>query len=176
MARPYPSLSVTQKRWLLRPGALTQGLRAGGELSLRVLAEGASRPRPDEAAALRLAPGERAWIREVCMSINEIPCVVARSVTSFDASRVAWRGIRSLGSRPLADLLYDDKQVSRQPFETSRVTSRQGIWLALRRQPGLLQTPLLARRSVFVRQQQALLVVECFLPAFWRTVQPAMAS
>ena len=32
-------------------------------------------------------------------------------------------------------------------------------------------TPLLARRSVFMRHQRPLVVAECFLPAFWELLR-----
>lgn len=107
------------------------------------------------------------------MSINGVPAVVARSLTPLAVSRGAWRGIRQLGARPLADLLYNDPQVQRSRFEFARVRSTQGIHQVLRHSnvSGLEKhssDQLFARRSLFVRHGKKLLVSECFLPAFWQ--------
>lgn len=118
------------------------------------------------------------------MSIDEIPCVLARSVTTLSASHGTWQGIRRLGRRPLADILYHDPGIVRSQFEISRIGRAQGLHGTVIRARPLLTASggddlcervqavatLLARRSVFWRGHQPLLVSECFLPAFWSLV------
>ncbi len=204
-----PRLTAVQKYWLFRPGALTAGLRQLGEMRLRVLAEYAEGARPDEALALRVAPGAAVWVREVLMSVDGIDSVVARSITPLAASRAMWQGMRRLRTRPLADMLYHDSSVRRSPFVcrrlaspvpfhrtasgvahasgeagTSRVagvSNASGVSSAsdVSDTPGVagaasvsasgqLSAPVvLARRSVFWRMGQPLLVAEGFLPGFW---------
>jgi chorismate lyase len=171
---PILLASAPQRYWLSRPGALTAGLRALGVLTLQVLAERTALAANDEARALHLTEHSRVRIREICMSINGTPCILARSVTSLEASLGVWRGIRHLGSRPLADLLYDDRTVRRGPFEVSRVSRYQGIGRLVYGQTAWLtgSDSVLARRSVFYRQDQALLVCEAFLPVFWTLQLP----
>ena len=67
---PPPSLPVSHKAWLLRPGALTAGLRSLGKMDLRVLAEYASGAPADEAHGMWLAPGTPVWVREIAMAID----------------------------------------------------------------------------------------------------------
>ncbi|MFC4276509.1 chorismate--pyruvate lyase family protein [Achromobacter aloeverae] len=168
---PPPSLTAVQKYWLFRPGALTAGLRQLGQVRLRVLAEYPEGAQSDEALALRLAPGAAVWVREVLMSVDGVDSVVARSLTPLAASHAMWQGMRRLRTRPLADMLYHDSSVRRSRFVCRRLASpvpfhrtAEDVSQASRR---LGAAGILARRSVFWRQGQPLLVAEGFLPAFW---------
>ena len=181
VACPAPSVSQRQRRWLTRPGALTQGLRQLGTLRLRVLSERVCRASDDEAARLGLHPGSALWQREVCMSVEGVDCVVAHSVASLTATQGHWQALKRLRNRPLADILYQDRSIVRSEFEFT--TLRLGMPLYQLSQlseaePALGQR-VLARRSVFERAWQPLLVAEAFLPAFWilaRKLAPRRSS
>lgn len=200
MPLPPPSCTVTQKFWLFRPGALTAGLRQLGEFRLRVLAEYAQAAPVDEARAMRLRPGSPVWVREVLMSVDGVDGVVARSLTPLAASRGTWQGMRRLRSRPLADMLYHDRTVSRSAFECRRLAAGVPFYATARtvvaeapgpwnRSDGKVvdirhalhgrnatnsrdavnrDARILARRSVFWRHGQPLLVAEGFLATFWQ--------
>ena len=173
---PSPSASQLQRQWLSRPGALTQGLRQLGELNLRVLSEKVCRAKRPEATRLGLSVGCALWQREVCMSIAGIDCVVAYSVTRLTATQGYWQALKRLRNRPLADILYDDRAILRSHFEFS--TPRLGMPLyKLTQAEAPADTPagsrVLARRSVFVRANQPLLVAEAFLPSFWAIARRA---
>lgn len=165
---PSPSLTQTQKAWLMRPGALTTGLRQLGRLELRVLAEFSGGLSPDESPALELPPRTLMWIREIAMSIDGIDCIVARSLTPLRASHGVWQGMRTLRTRPLADILYQESGIIRSDFEVARVHRQMSITHPLRNMMiDLASGTLLARRSIFWRNRSPLLVAECFLPSFW---------
>jgi chorismate--pyruvate lyase len=69
-------------------------------------------------------------------------------------------------------MLYHDASIRRSDFEVARLMRRSALFQTVQRNlvdKALL--PLLARRSVFWRYDQPLLVAECFLPAFWERVQ-----
>lgn len=173
LASAPPTLSAIQRHWLFRPGALTAGLRQIGPVHLRVLAEYADGAAADEAQALRIAPGAPVWVREVLMSVDGIDSVPARSLTPLRASRGAWQGMRRLLTRPLADMLYHDSSVIRSPFACRRLAQPlpfHATAAAVLAANGRTQdaSRLWARRSVFWRLGQPLLVAECFLPDFWR--------
>lgn len=160
------------RHWLFRPGALTAGLRQVGHVRLRVLAEYSDGAPPDEAQAMRIAPGSPVWVREVLMSVDGVDSVPARSLTPLMASHGAWQGMRRLSTRPLADMLYHDRTVIRSPFACRRLASPVPFHAtALQAQGAARQDPraahIWARRSVFWRMGQPLLVAECFLPGFW---------
>lgn len=171
---PAGRLSPRQRHWLFRPGALTAGLRALGEVRLRVTREfSTGLPRID-AITLNCPAGTPVWVREVVMSIDGVDRVSARSIALLPASKSVWSGMRRLNTRPLADMLYGDRDISRDPFTWRQLSLGDPLWYAVTRLHG--QTthasasagqPLFARQSVFWRSKQPLLVQECFLPAFW---------
>lgn len=169
---PPCSLKPIQKDWLMRPGALTVGLRNLGKLQLNVLKEYATGLSSDEARCLQLPVKHPVWVREVVMCIDGVDCVVARSLTPLHASHGVWQGMRRLRSRPLADILYQERSIIRSAFEVARInrsiplhrTSSQRLQKNVK---CYKNQPLLARRSVFWRYGYPLLVAECFLPAFW---------
>ena len=169
---PPPALSHTQKDWLMRPGALTSALRQVGKLELRVLTEKVrSLPREDS-RLVGLPAGQPVWVREIAMRLDGVDCIVARSLTPLRASHGVWQGIRRLRTRPLADMLYHDVSIQRSDFEVARLARRSALLQTVRHNLSFpAARPLLARRSVFWRNGQALLVSEAFLPAFWENVQ-----
>lgn len=168
-----PSLTATQKQWLMRAGALTQGLRAIGHLDLRVLREFPAGLTPDEAAGLQRAARSPVWVREIAMRIDGLDAVVARSVAPLRATHGVWQGMRKLRTRPLADILYHDPSIRRSAFEVARVHACMPMLCPVQqvlpeaRGSAFAPPLLLARRSVFWREGVPLLVAECFLPAFW---------
>lgn len=172
LASAPPILSLTQRHWLFRPGALTAGLRQVGHVRLRVLAEYADGAPADEARAMRIAPGAPVWVREVLMSVDGIDSVPARSLTPLRASHGAWQGMRRLLTRPLADMLYHDSTVVRSPFACRLLASPVPFYataagVLVRNDRERDAQRVWARRSVFWRQGEPLLVAECFLPDFW---------
>ena len=174
---PPPSLSPAQKQWLMRAGALTQGLRAIGRLDLRVLREFPAGLTADESAGLHRPERSAVWVREIAMRIDGLDVVVARSVAPLSSTHGVWQGVRKLRTRPLADILYHDPAIRRSDFEVARVHSLMPMLCPVRQVlPGAQRSSfapplLLARRSVFWRSGEPLMVAECFLPAFWSLLQ-----
>ncbi len=156
----------------MRAGALTTGLRALGSLKLRVMNEFACGLSADEARCLNLPAHSPVWVREVVMSIDGTDCVVARSLAPLRASHGVWQGMRRLRSRPLADILYQQRAIVRSAFEVTRLNRTIPLYKTARSIQGVgsknnTREALLARRSVFWRYGYPLLVAECFLPEFW---------
>jgi chorismate--pyruvate lyase len=76
--------------------------------------------------------------------------------------------MRRLRTRPLAELLYSDSSVSRSSLVSRRLTARHPLHrLALRETVDAHVHALLARRSVFERYGEPLMVTEVMLPALW---------
>lgn len=147
-------------RPMRQPGSLTARLARGGAVSVDVLRSGWQPARPDEATALGLArPGQRVYVREVCVRRDGQPAVVARSVTTRDGVLGPWRGLRTLGRQPLATLLWSDPRIRRGSFEFT--------WLPAQPPSG---ARLPARRSCFWRDGQPLVVLEAFVGLPWPAV------
>jgi len=165
---PMPGFTNHQKDWLTRGGSLTAHLRTLGAVDVRVTREAVDLPWPDEYAALRLAPRAPAWVREVVLSVDGVPCVAAHSVTPLAASGGTWQAMRRLRTRPLAELLYADSAVARSALVSRRVTARHPLFaLAAAQVAGHAPYAFVARRSVFERHHAPLMVTECMLPALW---------
>jgi chorismate lyase len=165
---PLPAFSADQKDWLTRGGSLTAHLRALGQVEVRVTREAVDLPWPDECAALAQAPRERAWVREIALVVDGVPFVAAHSATPLDASHGVWQAMRSLRTRPLAELLYSDSGVARSALVSRRVSARHPLHtLAARQTSEPVPHAFFARRSVFERHGAPLLVTECMLPALW---------
>ncbi len=175
-ATPWPTLTRQQRHWLFRPGALTAGLRQLGDLQLRVAQEYAQGLLPGEAWMLGLPAHSPIWVREIIMSVDGTASVFARSFTPIQASHGCWQGMRSLRTRPLADMLYRDPQIVRSPFFACKLQRQSPLY---RTATGILSAHcppaqhILARCSVFWRQGQPLLVAEGFLPDFWNLAAKA---
>lgn len=157
------------RRWLLASGSLSARLAAAGDrFSVQVLAQGRQPLTLDESRALGLGGRRIGYAREVLLRVDGQPMVFARSVTAHTASVGAWRSVRGLGSRPLADVLFKRSGISRAPLAYSPLT-RQGplqrhvasSWLAATGM-ALGHQALQARRSVFTRHGATLLVMEVF--------------
>ncbi|HZH55749.1 chorismate lyase [Yanghanlia caeni] len=171
LSAPPPSLTSHQKFWLLRPGALTGGLRQLGSVDLRVMREKVAGLHADEAWMLARPAHSPIWLREICMAIDGIDSVYARSFTPLAASHALWQGMRRLRTRPLADMLYHDPQITRSRFFVCRLHRQHPLYRSMQLQLGPGCPPaqsVLARCSVFWRLNEPLLVAEAFLPAFWR--------
>ena len=167
--RPVPGATTSrlQRRWLTRPGALTQGLRGLGCLTLEVLSETVCGARPEESGRLGLPSGHPLWQREVCLWVSGVACIVAQSVTPLAATQGHWQALRRLRNRPLADILYQDRAIVRSHFEFTTLSPGMPLY-RLTQAKQASSTRSYARRSVFLRAGQPLLVAEAFLPAFWR--------
>ena len=157
------------RRWLQASGSLSARLAATGEtFSVQVLAQGRQPLTPDESHALGLGGRRMGYAREVVLRVDGQALVFARSVTAHADSVGAWRSVRGLGSRPLADVLFKRSGILRAPLAYSQLQRQSPLqrhvassWLAATSFT-LGHQALPARRSVFTRHGAALLVMEVF--------------
>ena len=159
-----------EQYWLQRPGALTAGLRKLGHVDLRVVTEHPDALTSAEAWMLQRPEGSSIWVREIVMAIDGVDSVFARSFTPLPASLGQWSGMRQLQTRPLADMLYNDPDITRSRFYMCRLTVQEPMYRSALQAFKTHCPPapdLLARSSVFWRNDEPLLVAECFLPHFW---------
>jgi chorismate--pyruvate lyase len=163
-------VKLALRAWLSAPGSLSRRLGALGRFEVQTVRECTERLLPGEARDLA-SRGGRHWVREVVLRVDGVPVVWARSVTPCRALAGPWRALRSLGSRPLAQLLFDDAAVLRSPLrcESHR---RGGPWhrRASRTWHGATASPwprahVWGRSSVFSREGMKLRVFEAFVPA-----------
>lgn len=171
-SRPLAQLTDPEHHWLFLPGALTPRLKAMGVYSIEVVEQSKSTLNLDEAQALNVPAASTGWVREVVMRLDGEACVTARSLTSIPALNGAWAELNDYGGRPLAEILYASEQTLREPFQCALLSPGAPLaTLSHRFAPQAKR--LLARRSRFTRNGAALLVSECFLPAFWARIEYA---
>ena len=149
-----PAIHGELGQWLRLEGSLTRALqlRCHEQFRVQILSEGFTRPTPEEAQTLNLAPRQRAWVREVCLLGDDTPWVLARTVIPIATLTGRGRRLRHLGRQPLGAYLFSNSEWHRGLFETG---------LCHRRSPA---QPIAARRSQFFSGQRTLLVGEYFLP------------
>ena len=132
---------------------------------LRPLTQHIGAALPDESALSTLPGGRGTLVREILLMEGGQVLVFAHSVVTRRHLMGPWRGLRSLGGRPLADMLYADRRVSREPLRYRQLAAADPLSQRLRKALPEADFPLWARRSVFKRHGAALLVTEVFLPA-----------
>lgn len=169
------------RRWLKATGSLSAHLAATGSVfSVQVLRQRREALRSDEAQALGLHAGRAGYAREVLLRVDGRALVFARSVTTHADSLAAWRSVRGLGTRPLADVLFKRSGITRGPLRYRQLAPSTVIhrrvsqhWHASRdpSQQDRLPRSLSARRSAFERRGAPLLVMEVFLDpgVLWRS-------
>jgi chorismate--pyruvate lyase len=165
---PRPTFTPDQKDWMTRGGSLTAHLRTLGTVSVSVTREAVDMPFADEARVLCVGRRAPCWVREVVLDVDGVPFVAAHSIVPLAESTGVWQAMRSLRTRPLAELLYSDSSVARSALVCRRLTARHPVYrLAARLFDDARVHALVARRSVFERNRVPLMVTECMLPALW---------
>jgi chorismate lyase len=164
--RPAPPHTDPWRPWLAWRGSLTWRIaaRASG-VAVEVIRQGPHIPNEDEYRRLGQPAHRRALVREVVLHASGQPVVLAHSIAAWRDLPGPWRGLRGLGSRPLAEALFTDPLVARGPLEFARIEPRHPLGRRARQVLGRDFPVLWARRSRFVKRGRPLLVTEVFLPA-----------
>lgn len=174
-ALQHPDLAPLQRRWLATPGSLTARIQAHSQrFALRLLQQHRQAPTLDERACLHMNGRQQARVREVLLMADEQACIFAHSVLSPSPSRGRWQLFARTGCRPLGAALFTDPRIRRQPLHYRRLDARHPLYRAAVQALGTatadnkLPSRLWARRSLFTRGRQSMLVCEVFLPAVYR--------
>ncbi|MDM4768540.1 chorismate lyase [Pelomonas sp. SE-A7] len=157
--------------WLRAPGSLSRRLaRLGQRFEVQVLSQRIAPLRRLERQALGLPRRGLTLVREVILKVDGKPLVWARSALHQSALAGPWRALKGLGHRPLADLLYHDRRVSRSVLQPRRLARHghtrrqmQRQWQHAVGEPASPQM-LWSRNSVFRRYGAELRVMELFVP------------
>jgi chorismate lyase len=158
-AHPHPLHA-----WLTSRGSLTARIKMSvSNFNLVRLKQSAQLPNIDERRELGLRRGELAMVREVLLRDDERVLVFAHSVVARRELHGAWRGLSRLGSRPLAEMLFNDPTVVRLAVEYRKIDSRHPLYRRAQRVAPVAAADVWARRSVFLKRGRPLLVTEVFL-------------
>jgi chorismate lyase len=152
------------RAWLTDRGSLTSRIVAHfSRFNLVRLEQHLQRPTRDERRELGLRSHELAVVREVILRDGETPLIFAHSVAARRDLRGAWRGLSRLGQRPLAEMLFNDPNVTRLPMEYKKIDARHALYRRAKQVVMIDAHTLWARRSVFWKRGRPLLVTEVFL-------------
>jgi len=163
----------TLRRWLRATGSLTAHLAAtfGPVEVVRVRQGGGGIDAGERRDLGRSAP---AWghVREVMLLAGGLPRIWARTVLDSAHARRQWRGVRGLGRRPLADLLFATRRVDRTPLRANRLAAASPLarrirrdWQAVSGLPWSGGGAIWVRSSVFRRRGAPLRVMEALAPS-----------
>jgi chorismate--pyruvate lyase len=153
-------LSQSQKSWLLETQSLTAKFRQTcPHLQVEVLSEKWERPSTQEAIALNLPLNEWAWVRCIVLKCDELPLLYARTIIPACLPKNPWFALKSLGSRPLGEVLFTLKNRQRSAFVLSRMSTSLP-YFSPSKPPS---DDYLARQSCFYQGSFPLLLTEVFL-------------
>ncbi|MDA8417195.1 MAG: chorismate lyase [Betaproteobacteria bacterium] len=143
-------------------GSLTEVLRQQcRDFQVRILFEGIQHASIDECRKLGLSHPARVWTRNVLLCDGQQPRIYAHSILPLTRTTHTRLWLRTLGTRPLGDVLFTQPGLPRSPLHYQRLSCHHRLVKSIRHWP--LHFPLLARRSVFLIQHTPLLVTEVFL-------------
>ncbi len=151
--------------WQKSSGSLTARLKSSGRFKVKVLASCYEVPTRDEVMALGLTRPVWVYSRTVCLLIDEVPRVIARSVVRGDDVRGVWHSLRRQGTRPLGETLLAKPTIRRGCLEFAHLHSNQQLHQVLRQHWPDLPKQIPVRRAVFRFKKKPLIVMEAFLPA-----------
>lgn len=156
---------VIQRTWLLDTGSLTARLRTicGVQFAVHVVSQSWGKPFRSEQRNLGCERGPWSFIREVYLQCDRESMVFARTVVPATTLNKGQRRLLRLGSKPLGELLFRDRQMERDGIEVTYLTAADALYhRALG--PAGSAGGLWGRRCVFRLNGQPLLVNEIFLP------------
>lgn len=153
------------RSWLFEAGSLTARLRCacGPGFGVHLLRQGWDRPFRGEALALDLAAHRRALVREVLLHCDGRPLVLARTVMPPKVLHGEQCRLAQLGNRPLGELLFAYRGLSRNSLELALVEPSD--WRAPILEETGLEAAIWGRRSLYTVALGRILVCEFFLPA-----------
>lgn len=159
-----PGAGPAVAAWLREPGLLTERLRAccDGMPGLVVITE-AEAPLASHDAALLLASGSAAFVREIELTCDGRPWVFAQTLIP-QATLARQRWLSSLGRAALGERLAAVPGLERGPLEFTRLIAGDRLYQRALRERRDPPAALWARRSWFAIDGDRLLVQEVFLP------------
>lgn len=150
--------------WVYETGSLTQRLRRsyGNTVKVTLLRQRWQLALLSEQRPLRL-PGHRyALVREVLLSAQGTPLILARTVIPQATIQFAHNNLAHLGTRPLGEVIFAYPGLARRQLEVAKIRPEQ--WRKPVQTLAAIESPVWGRRTVYALKNQQLLVSEFFLP------------
>lgn len=151
------------EHWLFDTGSLTAKIISccAGSFKVHVISETRASPTPDEIKALGLRYRSQAMIRQVILYCDEKPYVYARTVIPITTLTGPLRRLANLGNKPLGEVLFADRSISRGEVEISQLKASHENYKWTQNKD---HQTIWGRRSIFYQKNKKLLVSEFFMP------------
>lgn len=141
--------------WLLDIGSLTQRLKRHGTFSVQPQEEWRGMAPSSDYALLELPP-EEALVRDVVLTLDGAPMVLARSVIPHSALMGDNATLGQMANRSLGLELFQAPKAIREQLWLTQLPANNPLG------------PLWGRQSRFNKRGGRLLVAEYFLPTLWQ--------
>jgi chorismate--pyruvate lyase len=109
---------------------------------------------------------EKLFLREVILFANDKPVMYARTVIPRAHLRGFWDELRVLKNKPLGEIIFDNKKISRSSFAYKKLSAFNDLsqrTCSLGIHPEQL---VAARQSTFLYKRKSILLTEVFLNNF----------
>ena len=109
---------------------------------------------------------EKLFLREVILFANDKPVMYARTVIPRAHLRGFWDELRVLKNKPLGEIIFDNKKISRSSFAYKKLSAFNDLFqrtCSLGINPEQL---VAARQSTFLYKRKSILLTEVFLNNF----------
>ncbi|MCH9769778.1 MAG: chorismate lyase [Gammaproteobacteria bacterium] len=157
--------------WLSDSGSLTLRLQQlPASVSHQLLNANWQSAYPDEAHPLSIT-NDQAWVREITRSINNKVNIFGRSLIPKKTLQQCPE-LKQAGKISIGQILFADKNLRRLALEFAMLSKQHPLYQSVCQYLMTQPDRLIARRSVFIYQQNPLLITEIFLPEFihWTNV------
>lgn len=156
---PHPIQS-----WIYEKGSLTQRLRANftGTLTVSVLFLERQKPFAHETQLLKLSCQQRVLVREVLLSVENKPLILARTCIPFKTLKSTQYNLSRLGNRPLGEVIFSYPKLQRKTMDYGSIACNNFSYAI--KQEIKLNQPIWGRRIIYSIKGHALLINEFFLP------------
>lgn len=159
-------LPMSHRHWLLDAGSLTQRLRqlTHDSIVFDVRQNDWGQPTEEERLVLQVPGAQEAWLREIDWVHQGELWVKGRVVIPRSSFTDEGERLRTVGERPIGEILFSDQGLKRTDFDLALLDSDH-FYHQLACQNVLESFPQLwARRSIFHFYGKPLLVSEIFFP------------
>ena len=150
--------------WIFEPESITQRLRCcyGNQVKVHLLYHQHRSPFLSESRLLK-QPGSRYCLtREVMLSANGKPLILARTIIPEKTLIGAQRILSRLGTRPLGEVIFSYPKLQRLEMQSAYI--QPTTWFSKIANQIDLNQGIWGRRTVYAIKRRQMLVSEFFLP------------
>jgi chorismate--pyruvate lyase len=166
------SLPASFRAWMLDPGSMTVRMEhLCRQVEVHVLTNQDDQMTDEERQYLPSIQGDRAWIREVIMTCDQVPWLFGRTVIPLSGAKASLPELTKLKTTPLGKVLFADPTTTRSGYQFAYLTPDNFYVQRCRQSIQSPSEPLWARRSIFHYQGKPLILTELFLPQMIHALQ-----